>query len=327
MPEGKDLSVLPLPVRAEMKSLPADLADQVGAHLIAAGELIDIDPAQALKHARAARRRAARLTVTREALAEAAYAAGEWSTALNEFRSLRRMTGDQMWLPMMADCERALSRPQAALRLVKEGATLKLSPKDRIELRLVEAGARSDLGQQSEALRLLRHTLSTLPARAVGARVRIGYALADQLLATDEQDQALEMFSQVASWDTDHATDAAERVEQLNGFTLELGEDDSDDEAVHAQPEPESDPEPEPTSELEPEPESESDPEAEAASEPAPEPEPEAVSDPEPASEPEATSEPKAAPNPEPEAADELGDLLDFARETEGAAPQEDDRA
>src|SRR5690606_16741168 len=193
VPEGKDLSLLPIPVRAELKSLPAELADQVGAHLSAAGELIDIDPAQALRHAHAARRRAARLTVTREALAEAAYAAQEWSVALNEFRSLRRMTGDQMWLPMMADCERALGKPQAALRLVKEGATLRLSPKDRIELRLVEAGARADLGQADEARRLLKHTLGTLPARAVGGRVRVGYALADLLVAAGADKQAAEL--------------------------------------------------------------------------------------------------------------------------------------
>src|SRR5690606_24662586 len=73
VPEGMDLSVLPVAVRAELKSLSGELAAQVGAHLMAAGELIDVDPAQALKHAHAARRRAARLTVTREALAEAAY--------------------------------------------------------------------------------------------------------------------------------------------------------------------------------------------------------------------------------------------------------------
>ena len=35
--------------------------------------------------------------------------------------ALRRMTGGDEYLPAMADCERALGRPAAALKLVKEG--------------------------------------------------------------------------------------------------------------------------------------------------------------------------------------------------------------
>jgi len=227
-----------MPVRAELKSLPLELAEQVGAHLAAAGELIATDPALALRHARAARRRAARLTVTREALGEAAYAAGDWSAALNEFRALRRMTGDQVWLPVMADCERALGRPQAALRLVRESARLDMRPQDRVELRLVEAGARDDLGQRAEALRLLRRTLASLPQRAVAGRVRVGYALADLLLADGHTDEAARQFADVAARDTDGATDAAERSDALAGLVLEIGddehdEDDEDDEPAH----------------------------------------------------------------------------------------------
>src|SRR5699024_2157461 len=101
--------------------------------------------------------------------------------------------------------------------------------KDRIELRLVEAGARADLGQADEARRLLKHTLGTLPARAVGARVRVGYALGDLLLAAGSETQAAELFAQVAQWDSDRATDAAERVEQLSGFSVQFGDDDDDE--------------------------------------------------------------------------------------------------
>ena len=229
MPQGFDLRSLPIAVRAELKGLPTELAEQVGAHLVAAGELIATDPELALRHAHAARRRAARLTVTREALGEAAYAAGDWAVALNEFRALRRMTGDQMWLPVMADCERALGKPQSALRLVKESASITMRPQDRVELRLVEAGARSDLGQQAEAMRLLRHTLSALPKRAVAGRVRIGYALADLLLTEGHTDDARRQFREVASWDTDGTTDAHERTDALSGFVLEIGEDEADE--------------------------------------------------------------------------------------------------
>lgn len=208
---------------------------------MAAGELIAEDPQLALSHAHAARRRAARLTVTREALGEAAYAAGDWSVALTEFRALRRMTGDQVWLPLMADCERALGRPQAVLRLVKEAESLTMRPPDRLELRLVEAGARDDLGQRAEAMRLLRHTLSTLPAKAVGGRVRVGYALADLLLADGQTDEARRQFREVATLDTDRATDAEERCDELAGFVLEVGDDDPADDETDDDPADETD--------------------------------------------------------------------------------------
>ena len=64
----------------------------VAGHLVLAGELIDTDPELAYRHAEAARRRAARLPIVREAAAETAYAAGRFDVALSEFRALRRMT-------------------------------------------------------------------------------------------------------------------------------------------------------------------------------------------------------------------------------------------
>ena len=89
-----------------------------------AGQLIDEEPELAYAHAEAARRRAARLPIVREAAAETAYAAGRYDVALSEFRALRRMTGTDDYLPVMADCERALGRPQNALKLAKEAARL-----------------------------------------------------------------------------------------------------------------------------------------------------------------------------------------------------------
>ena len=77
------------------------------------------------RHAEAARRRAARLSITREATGETAYAAGEYQVALHEFRALRRMQGGTEYLAAMADCERALGRPEKALKLIREGLDAK----------------------------------------------------------------------------------------------------------------------------------------------------------------------------------------------------------
>ncbi len=123
MPQGVDVRTLNRAVRAELRGLPKELEEIVAGHLVAAGELIDTDPQLAYAHAEAARRRAARLPVVREAAAETAYAAGEYAAALSEYRALRRMTGAPDYLPVMADCERALGNPQRALTLAREAAT------------------------------------------------------------------------------------------------------------------------------------------------------------------------------------------------------------
>ena len=73
--------------------------------------LIDEDPETAYQHALAARSRASRIAVVREATGEAAYAAGHYAEALSELRAAKRMNGATDYLPIMADCHRALGNP------------------------------------------------------------------------------------------------------------------------------------------------------------------------------------------------------------------------
>jgi tetratricopeptide (TPR) repeat protein len=162
VPEGVDSRSLHASVRAELRGLPKELAEIVAAHLVVAGQLVDEDPELAYAHAEAARRRAARLPIVREAAAETAYAAGRYDVALSEFRALRRMTGTQDYLPVMADCERALGRPHNALKLAREADRVRLDPALRIEMIIVEAGARGDLGQDEEARRILERTVAAV---------------------------------------------------------------------------------------------------------------------------------------------------------------------
>ncbi|MGI3784380.1 MAG: hypothetical protein ACRYG2_26775 [Janthinobacterium lividum] len=210
-------------------------------HLVAAGNLIEDDPKLAYAHAEAARRRAARLPVVREAAAETAYAAAEWAAALSEFRALRRMTGSSDYLPVMADCERALGRPQNALTLFRESADLDLEPALRTEMIIVAAGARADLGQEAEAVRMLREAVTSPPPRRTGsaltrgaaaqaveleaqAAARLRYAYADALLQTGATDEARRMFAEAAKRDPEQETDALQRLEELDGLTLDLGD-------------------------------------------------------------------------------------------------------
>ncbi len=201
---------------------------------MAAGQLIDTEPELAYAHAEAARRRAARLPIVREAAAETAYAAGHFDVALSEFRALRRMTGTHDYLPVMADCERALGRPQNALKLAREADSLGLDPALRIEMIIVEAGARRDLGQTPEARRILNRAVESIkPSEAVRtALARLRYALAEVHLATGEQDRARQWFVAAAEIDRDGETDAAERVDELDGMNIEFDDSDPEDDAT-----------------------------------------------------------------------------------------------
>jgi tetratricopeptide (TPR) repeat protein len=242
LPADLDLSRLHRSVRAELRGLPKDLADLVAGHLLLAGELIDSDPEAAYRHAEAARRRAARLPVVREATAETAYAAERFDVALSEFRALRRMTGMPDYLPVMADCERALGRPQAAIKLAKEAHHVNLPPPLQVEMIIVEAGARADLGQSAEALRLLEEAVEAVqPRRAKqqSAVARLEYAYADALLRQGRADAARRWFASAAELDVDQSTDAAERRDELDGLIIDY--DDAEPDGTHSADETRSD--------------------------------------------------------------------------------------
>ena len=240
MPEGVDVRVLPRAVRAELRGLPQELADIVAAHLVVAGQLVDDDPELAYSHAEAARRRAARLPIVREAAAETAYAAGHYDVALSEFRALRRMTGTDDYLPVMADCERALGRPRNALKLAREAEHLTLDRGLRVEMTIVEAGARADLGQEPEALRILSHAVADIPlAKGLSLPLaRLRYAYADALAATGDDAQARRWFAAAAKLDVEGELDAQERVDALDGLLIDFDETEDEDEDVADQADP-----------------------------------------------------------------------------------------
>ncbi|MDO4412162.1 hypothetical protein [Cutibacterium sp.] len=211
-----DEKALPASVRAELRGVPADTAHIIEGHLVAAAELLDEDPAQANAHAQAARRHAPRLPVLREVAADTAYQAGEYSSALNDYRALRRMTGNDNFLPVIADCERALGRPQAALRLIREGLEAELSPSQRVELVLVQAGARRDLDQKAEAVRLLRDAVKNLKA-PTEATARLHYAYAESLLEDGDTEGARKWFVSARSHDPANFLDCQDRIDILDG--------------------------------------------------------------------------------------------------------------
>ncbi|MEV4826080.1 hypothetical protein [Micromonospora sp. NPDC049274] len=203
-------------------------------HLVATGQLIDEDPAEALAHALAARRLASRISAVREAVGLAAYHAGEWQTAIAELRTYHRMTGLQSHLAVLADCERALGRPERAIDLFRGADQAKLDQAVAIELLIVAAGARGDLGQKDAAVAMLQVPDLTSEA-TVPWTARLRYAYADALLAVGRREEAREWFSRAADVDTEGETDAAERLLELDGVVIE-GDDEDEAEEIAAGP-------------------------------------------------------------------------------------------
>ncbi|MDN5961981.1 MAG: hypothetical protein L0H80_03920 [Propionibacterium sp.] len=215
------------------------------AHLMAAGELLDEDPALAQAHAMAARRRAARLPIVREAAAEAAYANGDFATALTEYRAVSRMTGNPNYLPVIADSERALGKHDQALRTIREAHNADLDVVQEVELVLVEAGLRDDMEQRPEGLRLLRKAISDrLGPKESQARLR--YAYANLLQQEGNESDAVRWFEASQALDVEADLDADDRLRDL-GVDVPEKEPDFDEEDYLLIQEEEADPEPEVT--------------------------------------------------------------------------------
>jgi len=204
-------------VRGALRGLDPRNAEKVAAHLVAAGTLVEEDPEAALAHARAARDRASRVAAVREAVGVAAYFAGDYAEAAREIRAYRRMSGDQGYRAVLADCERALGRPDVALRLVAEALGENPDAEESVELRIVESGARLDLGEAAAARLVLEAALGGRPDPATlvpgdQAQLRLASAYADLLEAEGEEAAAAEWLTAVAAADPEDLTGAVDRL-------------------------------------------------------------------------------------------------------------------
>jgi tetratricopeptide (TPR) repeat protein len=153
--------------------------------------------------------------IVRETCGIAAYRAGRWADALAELRAARRLTGQDSYLPLMADCERALGRLDRALDLLTGPDARDLSRATQVEMRIVESGIRRDQGFPEAAVVALQipelHDGGGRPGSA-----RLFYAYADALADAGREDEARYWFAKAASADAPGETDAADRVDDLD---------------------------------------------------------------------------------------------------------------
>jgi tetratricopeptide (TPR) repeat protein len=199
--------------------LSKENAEGVAQHLVMVAELLDVDLEGALAHAETAVRRAGRVPAAREALGLVAYRMGDFARALSEFRTVRRLSGSSHLLPLMVDCERGLGRPLKALELAQSEESRELSFDERVELAIVVSGIRRDLGQTDAAAAGLTQLADRIgPSKA--SAPRLYYAYADALLARGDRAAAREWFARAADADHDLGTDAAERLDELDGTSV-----------------------------------------------------------------------------------------------------------
>jgi tetratricopeptide (TPR) repeat protein len=166
-----------------------------------AGRLLDVDPERAYEHAQAAVRRGGRIDVVREAAGIAAYRTGRYADALRELRTVRRLNGSSEHLPIMADAERGLGRPERAVALATSPEADTLTGVGRVELALVLSGARADLGEHDAALAVL----DKIPAQQGDMALRVLQARAAVLEAAGRTAEAAALLADVDSEALDRA--------------------------------------------------------------------------------------------------------------------------
>jgi tetratricopeptide (TPR) repeat protein len=204
-------------VRQELMSLPKTLADDVARNLVMVAQLLDEEPERAYEYSRIALRLASRVAAVREAAGFASYATERYAEALAEFRATRRMTGSVDLWPVMADCERGLGRPERTLEMAGAPEVQKLDKAGQVEMRMVAAGARQDMGQGEAAVVTLQSSeLASNTVQPWTARLR--YAYADALLAVGREGEARDWFGKALEADHHGTTDASDRLAQLDGL-------------------------------------------------------------------------------------------------------------
>ena len=164
LPEDVSAKDLESPARMALRALSRLNAENIARHLVMTQRLLDTDPEVAYAHARYAASHAGRIAIVREAAGIAAYVAGLYSEALRELRAARRLSGmDTMYRAMEVDCERALGRPDAALRSAQNALQLDLEDDERAELAIVVTGIYHDQGNDELALITIEDAIRKAP--------------------------------------------------------------------------------------------------------------------------------------------------------------------
>ncbi|MGZ8626535.1 MAG: tetratricopeptide repeat protein [Actinomycetota bacterium] len=216
------------PKQRRRSGLPGDVAselrqtarggrgeDAIG-RLERAIELLEREDARgAASEAQKAKELAPRSAAVREVLGLALYQLERYREALTEMQAYRRMSGRADQNHIIADCLRAVNRPDRAVPLAEEALASRGVPLPaKTEAVIVAASALSDLGKFDQALGLLRR-IRTRDDVAGPEVLRVWYVTADILQKAGRPNEASREFRKILRHDAS-AYDVAERLAQLS---------------------------------------------------------------------------------------------------------------
>lgn len=208
---------LPNDVVSELRHASrAGKAEAAIARLERAAQLLERgDAPGAASEAQKAKDLAPRSAAVREILGLAFYQLDRFREALTEMQAYRRMSGRADQNHIIADCLRALGRPDRAVPLAEEALSSRGTPlAARVEAVIVAASALADQGKFDQGLGLLRR-VRTRDDVAGPEVIRVWYVIGDLLERAGRPQEAVREFQKILRHDV-AAYDVAERVAQLS---------------------------------------------------------------------------------------------------------------
>ena len=197
-------------LRATARPGKGDILVKVFADAVAAFAAGDF--AEAVRLGEQSKHIALRAVGPREFLGLAYYKSGKFPEAARELAAFRRLSGSTDQNPVLADCYRAIGKPDKALQYLDEVQPT-APPEVYFEANIVAAGALADMGRVEEAIERLER-LDLKPEVAEEHHIRAWYVLGDLLQKRGRFTQAREWFEAADAADPE-LTDAADRAAQL----------------------------------------------------------------------------------------------------------------
>lgn len=206
---------LPRDVMEELQRVtkPTKVRDAVS-RLSRAVELLERgDAGAAAAEATKAKQLSSRSGAVREVLGLAFYGQSRWQDAITELKAYRRFSGRADQNHVIADCLRALGKPQEAVPLAEEELRAKVSHEAKAEAVIVAASALADQKRFAEALAFLGRA-KTREGVSEPYTLRLWYVRGDILAKAGRRDEAAGEFRKIMRHDAS-AFDAAERLAEL----------------------------------------------------------------------------------------------------------------
>ncbi|MDR1448176.1 MAG: hypothetical protein LBI63_04360 [Candidatus Ancillula sp.] len=188
------LDVIPMAYKNEIALLGSEKSKLIEKYIISTYRYLDTLPQKALEEAKKAVKIVSRLAVVREMLGLAAYKSGEWSLAIRELKTARRLNGLSDYLPIIADSYRGLGQPMQVFEIAISPEAMSLPLSAHIEMSIVLAGAYSDIGKFKPAMETLKREMSR-SGLSTELKLRLMEAQALVLETEGKQNEANKIWS------------------------------------------------------------------------------------------------------------------------------------